>query len=101
MSTGGLLTGSLRDIEKQFGFTSKQTGFIIVSNDIAALLSVPVVSFYGERGNKPKWIAFGTMLCGIIYSLNFSCRPFRKYNRGRTANFMYLMALALAVPPLL
>ena len=65
MVTSGMLTASLRDIEKQFGFSSTQAGFILVSNDIAALLTVPVVSFYGERGNKPKWIGFGSLLCGL------------------------------------
>ena len=83
MSTGGLLTGSLRDIEKQFGFTSKQTGFIIVSNDIAALLAVPVVSFYGERGNKPKWIGFGALLCGNLYKI---CHVYLR-NATKSGNF--------------
>ena len=64
MGAGGLLSASLRDIEKQFGFTSKESGFILISNDIAALLVVPIVSFFGEKGNKPKWIGYGTLLCG-------------------------------------
>lgn len=87
MAAGGLLSASLRDIEKQFGFTSKQSGFILISNDIAALLVVPLVSFLGEKGNKPKWIGYGTLLCGkntdnnapLILSFTFNFVQFILY----------------------
>ena len=60
----GFTSASLPDIEKEFGFSSKESGFILASNDISAIILVPFVSFFGSHGNKPRWIGYGSLITG-------------------------------------
>ena len=60
----GLTNVSIPDIEKEFGFSSSKAGLILSSNDIAGIILVPIVSFLGTHGKKPKWIGYGAILTG-------------------------------------
>jgi len=62
---GGLSAASLPTIEKEFGFSSKSAGLILAGNDASALLLVGIISFFGAKGHKPKWIAIGILITGI------------------------------------
>lgn len=64
----GVVMVSLQTIEREFGFSSKVSGFIVAGNDASALLIVTLVSFFGERGNKPKWMSVGSLVtgCGVL-----------------------------------
>ena len=55
---------SIPDIEKEFGFSSSSAGLILSSNDIAGIILVPIVSFLGTHGKKPKWIGYGALFTG-------------------------------------
>lgn len=52
-------------LEKQFHFSSFQTGVIVSSNDITALILVCFVSFHGDYGHKTKWLSAGAVLTGL------------------------------------
>lgn len=54
----------LPSIERRFSFSSKELGVISASNDVTALLFVVFVSYYGDYGNKLKWMAAGAMTTG-------------------------------------
>jgi hypothetical protein len=58
----GLATLTLPSIEKRFSLTSKELGVIMASNDITALVIVSFLSFYGDYGNKIRWIGGGGVL---------------------------------------
>ena len=64
MAVNGLIGASIPHIEKEFGFTSTQSGIFLASNDLTALLTVLFVSYYGEKGHKPKWLAIGCIITG-------------------------------------
>ena len=72
----GFTSVCLPDIEKEFGFSSKESGFILASNDISALLLVPLVSFFGGHGNKPKWIGYGALITGKQMYRLINCKLF-------------------------
>ena len=74
----GLTSVNLRDLEKQFGFSSKEASYILISNDIAGLLIVPLVSFYGDKGHKPKWIGIGSIVIGEYNQWTF-LKPVRLF----------------------
>lgn len=59
---GGMTVLNLQTLETEFGISSKSTGLITTGNDVAALCFVMFVSFFGDRGSKPKWIGIGCIV---------------------------------------
>ena len=64
MLVNGITSASIPHLEKEFGFTSTQAGLIVASNDVSGLLLVMVVSYYGGKGHKPKWLGYGSVTTG-------------------------------------
>ena len=60
----GITSLNLPSLEKRFQLSSKDLGLIAASNDISAIVLVCFVSFYGEFGNKIKWLGYGTLITG-------------------------------------
>lgn len=56
----------LPSIEKRFSLSSIQLGVIAAANDVAALLFVVFISFYGDYGNKIKWVGGGAGVAGEV-----------------------------------
>ncbi|XP_028408706.1 solute carrier organic anion transporter family member 4A1-like [Dendronephthya gigantea] len=65
VSMNGLPVLILPSIEKRFSLSSKELGMISAANDIAALLFVAFISFYGDYGNKIKWVGGGACVAGF------------------------------------
>ena len=63
---------SLQSLESEFGFSSKHTGIMVAGNDAAALMLVSVVSFFGPKGSKPKWLGIGTIITGKLFQFKIS-----------------------------
>ncbi|CAB3998231.1 solute carrier organic anion transporter family member 4A1-like [Paramuricea clavata] len=70
LSAGITMTGFpvliLPSIEKRFSLSSKELGIISAANDVAALLFVVFISFYGDYGNKIKWVGGGAGVADIF-----------------------------------
>ena len=52
-------------LERRFRLQSFQTGLIVVSYDFAYFLLCLFVTFYGNRGHRPKMLAISSMLFGL------------------------------------
>ncbi|XP_068755616.1 solute carrier organic anion transporter family member 4A1-like [Montipora capricornis] len=65
MTVNGMTGINLPALEKRFQLTSKDLGLITASNDISAILLISFVSFYGQFGNKIKWIGHGAIVTAI------------------------------------
>nr|XP_025147974.1 solute carrier organic anion transporter family member 4C1 isoform X2 [Bubalus bubalis] len=68
----GLVNISISTIEKRYELQSSLTGLISSSYDIAFCLLSLFVSFIGERGHKPRWLAFASFMLGLgalVFSL--------------------------------
>ncbi|KAM9138092.1 solute carrier organic anion transporter family member 4C1 isoform 1-T1 [Pangshura tecta] len=61
----GLINVSISTIEKRFELNSSLTGVISASYDIAFCVLSLFVSFFGERGHKPRWLAFSSFMIGL------------------------------------
>lgn len=83
MVVNGLINISISTIEKRYELNSSLTGLISASYDIAFCLLSLFVSFCGERGHKPRWLAFSAFMLGLG-SLIFSLPHFSsgKYQYG-------------------
>ncbi|NXL05761.1 SO4C1 protein, partial [Mesembrinibis cayennensis] len=79
----GLINISISTIEKRYELNSSLTGLISASYDIAFCILSLFVSFFGERGHKPRWLAFSAFMLGLG-SLIFSLPHFSsgKYHYG-------------------
>ncbi|NXD92559.1 SO4C1 protein, partial [Chaetorhynchus papuensis] len=68
----GLINISISTIEKRYELNSSLTGLISASYDIAFCLLSLFVSYLGERGHKPRWLAFSAFMLGLgalVFSL--------------------------------
>ncbi|CAK7295555.1 Solute carrier organic anion transporter family member 4C1 [Vulpes lagopus] len=61
----GLVNISISTIEKRYEMKSSLTGLISSSYDISFCLLSLFVSFFGERGHKPRWLAFASFMIGL------------------------------------
>uniref|UniRef100_A0A8D1CK91 Solute carrier organic anion transporter family member n=1 Tax=Sus scrofa TaxID=9823 RepID=A0A8D1CK91_PIG len=68
----GLVNISISTIEKRYELKSSLTGLISSSYDISFCLLSLFVSYIGERGHKPRWLAFASFMLGLgalVFSL--------------------------------
>jgi hypothetical protein len=61
----------LPSIEKRFSLSGKDLGIISAANDVAALVLVVFISFYGDYGNKIKWVGGGAGVSGKTLHFTF------------------------------
>ncbi|XP_027752513.1 solute carrier organic anion transporter family member 4C1 [Empidonax traillii] len=61
----GLVNISISTIEKRYELNSSLTGLISASYDISFCMLSLFVSFFGERGHKPRWLAFSAFMLGL------------------------------------
>ncbi|NXF10219.1 SO4C1 protein, partial [Smithornis capensis] len=79
----GLVNISISTIEKRYELNSFLIGVIAAGYDIAFCMLSLFVSFFGERGHKPRWLALSAFMLGLG-SLIFSLPHFSsgKYQFG-------------------
>ncbi|XP_064498729.1 solute carrier organic anion transporter family member 4C1 [Pseudopipra pipra] len=79
----GLVNISISTIEKRYELNSSLTGLISASYDISFCMLSLFISFFGERGHKPRWLAFSAFMLGLG-SLTFCLPHFSvgKYHYG-------------------
>lgn len=58
-ATYAYFNGIITTLEKRYKIPSRNTGIISVGNDISQLLVSAVLSYYGSKGHRPRWMAFG------------------------------------------
>lgn len=78
MTVSGITGINLPALEKRFQFTSKDLGLIAASNDLSAILLICFVSFYGQFGNKIKWLGYGAMITGECAWVNVFANKIRE-----------------------
>ena len=81
----GLTYLTLPSLEKRFSLSGKEMGIIVASSDISALLVLVFISFYGDYGNKIRWIGGGGLIVGmpIRLQLQNQTRPMYSKNKRR------------------
>lgn len=59
------ITSQITALERQFGFSSAESGFLLACNDIGFLVTVLFVSYYLRNSHAPRFLSFLTFLFGI------------------------------------
>ena len=86
----------LSSLETRFKFSSIEVGSIGLTSDVGTMVFIVLVSYFGERGNKPRWLAVSLVVQGLaclLYAL--PQWTFGKYNPESVAA---LQTLCLAEP---
>ena len=65
MIVNGLLNASITSIEKRFDIKSKDAGIVGNCYDIAAVICLIPVGYFGGHGSKPRWLGFGALIMGV------------------------------------
>ena len=55
----------LSSIERRYQFSSVMTGLIASTVGITVALCTIPVSYFGGRGNKPRWLGIGAIIHGV------------------------------------
>ena len=61
----GFTSVILSTIERRYRFSSTAAGFIASTYDMAVLVSVLFISYFGGKGHKPRWLGFSLVVMGI------------------------------------
>lgn len=83
---------SISTIEKRFDLNSSLTGLISASYDISFCVLCLFISFYGERGHKPRWLALASFLIGLgslVFSLPHFTTGSYKYGDRVEGKFIF------------
>ena len=54
----------LSSIERRYRFNSTLVGLIASTFDISVLVSVLLISYFGGRGHKPRWLGASLIIQG-------------------------------------
>ncbi|XP_070533603.1 solute carrier organic anion transporter family member 5A1-like [Ptychodera flava] len=65
MVASGYTSSVVTTIERRFQLKSSQSGFVVSSYELGALLVIAFVSYFGGKGHRPKWIAYGALLMSV------------------------------------
>ena len=80
------LVGSETSIERHFQFDGQSIGLLLTLGEIGPILTAVVISHWGSRGNRPRWMAIGLLLIAsallLCYPMNmvFPARRLADYN---------------------
>ncbi|XP_060063073.1 solute carrier organic anion transporter family member 4A1-like [Ylistrum balloti] len=61
-AVNGVVNIVLTTLEKRYNLSSSQSALIVSSTDIGAILFVLLVSYFGSKGHRPRWLGGGTLV---------------------------------------
>lgn len=66
----GFTSVVLSTIERRYRFSSTAAGLIASTFDMAVLVSVLFISYFGGKGHKPRWLGISLIVQGAGESLS-------------------------------
>ncbi|XP_074650308.1 solute carrier organic anion transporter family member 2B1-like [Tubulanus polymorphus] len=80
------LVSQITTIEKRFGFTSRDSGWIVSSYEIGFLMAILFVSHFAPRFHRPRFIGSGALVigtAGIVFAMPHFLFNHTDYNLSR------------------
>lgn len=92
MVINGFVSVVISTIEKRFDLTSTETGLIASGYDIACVICLLPISYFGGVAHKPRWIGTGVFLLSLgsfLFALPHFTVGHYNYESGHDHNVCY------------
>ncbi|XP_071955520.1 solute carrier organic anion transporter family member 4A1-like [Antedon mediterranea] len=82
MTVNGIIYVVTTTIEKRFDLPSVKSGFISSCYDVAVMVVIVFVTYFGENGHKPRWIGLGALIFAagsLLFTTPHYLTPFYEF----------------------
>lgn len=94
LSYHACFNSSLSTLEKRYHFSSSTGGYIMITDNIATVMTNLFIGYYGKTAHKPRWMSIGCVVTGL--SVMVTALPYFIYGPSQEADLDFAGNLTLS-----
>lgn len=94
LSYHACFNSSLSTLEKRYHFSSSTGGYIMITDNIATVLTNLFIGYYGKTAHKPRWMSIGCVVTGL--SVMITSLPYFIYGPTQESDLEFVGNLTLS-----